>query len=51
MTCRKAERGESITNNAFKIASKVIRVEVPELEDMQLLKWQEDVIQNGLHAT
>ena len=38
VTCRKAERGESITNNAFKIASKVIHVEVPELADMQLPK-------------
>ena len=43
VTCLKAENGESIPNDAFKVASKLICVEVPELADVQPPNWPKGV--------
>lgn len=43
VTCLKAECGESIPNDAFKIVSKVICAEVPKLKDIQPPRWPEGV--------
>ena len=43
MTCLKAEHGESIPNDAFKMASKLICAEVPELANVQPPNWPKDV--------
>ena len=43
VTCLKAQYGEAIPNDAFKMASKLICAEVPELADVQPPNWPEGV--------
>lgn len=43
VTCLKAEYGEFIPNDAFKMASKLICAEVPELADVQPPNWPKGV--------
>lgn len=43
VTCLKAEYGEVIPNDAFKMASKMICADVPVLKDVEPPSWPEDV--------